>query len=519
MTSTTRTTFRHVPPEMFRFAVGSGAELYTAVLHAFGEANERLETALTLDDVHERLRSVGWLGELDDGDLSNALASLREWKLLDTVQNHSDSYRTAREYERRNLQYSLSRRGEAAYAGVQHALDVLDSTGALQTAVLDAIADKLGLLDRLLSASAPEERSVYAAVMELETHLEALRNNTKAFNGELQRLLRSEGVDITAFHEVKAATVAYLQEFLSNLDQRADAVAAGVRRVEERGVAALHQHALVGADLPELGGADPAPEWLAQRARRWEGLRAWFLPADATPARVEQLHEVARRAIITLLQVLDRLTESRRRSSSTQEDFRALARWFAAAPTEEDAHTLWSAAFGLGPSRHVHLTHPDPELLRPSARWADSPPVPVSALLRQAGRTEKFARAGRVRDTRALAQARRSRARQEEAEVRLAWERLATDGPVRLSEIVELEHVQLERLLDLIGRALEYRPDSTGARRATTADGRVELVMRPTRDGRQAVLRTARGSLTGPDQVVSIDAIGTRQAAQETRSA
>ncbi|GAB3893562.1 hypothetical protein GCM10029964_070540 [Kibdelosporangium lantanae] len=50
-----------VPPEMFRFTTGELAGLYVAVLHAFAEANERLETALSLDDVRARLRSVGWL--------------------------------------------------------------------------------------------------------------------------------------------------------------------------------------------------------------------------------------------------------------------------------------------------------------------------------------------------------------------------------------------------------------------------------------------------------------------------
>ena len=44
---------------------------------------------------------------------------------------------------RRNLQYSLARQGEAAFAGVVHAMSVLASTGALQTAVLDAIPDRL----------------------------------------------------------------------------------------------------------------------------------------------------------------------------------------------------------------------------------------------------------------------------------------------------------------------------------------------------------------------------------------
>ena len=287
-----------VPPEMFRFTHGDRAGLYVSLLHAFGEANERLETALSLDDVRARLRQVGWLDAVEDDDLTLALDQLRQWNLADVIQNHSENYRNATEYERRNLQYSLTRLGEAALAGVTHAIAVLASTGALQTAVLDAIADRLG--DLLHELETGSDRRIFATLTELEGHLDALRANTKQFNGELQRLLRADGADLAVFHEVKASTVAYLQEFLTNLDHRVHAIATGIQQVEEHGVGLLHKRALAGAELPQLSGADPGPAWLEHRRARWAGLRAWFLPADGAPPRADQLHLVARRAIITL---------------------------------------------------------------------------------------------------------------------------------------------------------------------------------------------------------------------------
>lgn len=499
---------RRVPPEMFRFTTGEKADFYGAILQAFGAANERLETALGLDDVRARLRTVGWLDAVDDDELQDALRRLREWQLLDVVQNHAENYRTAEEYERRNLQYSLTRRGEAASAGVEHALSVLASSGALQTAVLEAITDRLDELYVLLGDSTSSDRRVFTTLQELEGHLEALLANTKAFNGELQRLLRAEGADLATFREVKAATVGYLQEFLVNLDQRGQAVASAVERVEGRGVSLLHERALRGAELPPVAEGDPAPAWLERRRARWEGLQAWFRPVDGARPRAEQLHDVARRAIVTLLQVLDRITESRRRSSSAVQDFRELARWFAAAPTEDDLHRLWSAAFGLGPARHAHLAHPDPELVPSSGSWAEAPPVEVSALLRTSGRTERFTRTGKVRDIGGIKAARAERARKERAELEAAWDVLTTDGPVRLSGIGTLDHAVFDRLLDLLGRALAGRPDGSGTRRAVTSDGRVEILLRPLPDGGRAVLRTPRGKLEGPDHLVEIRSAG-----------
>jgi uncharacterized protein (TIGR02677 family) len=495
-----------VPPEMFRFTHGDRADLYVSMLYAFGEANERLETSLGLDDVRARLHSIGWLDVLADDDLTGALGQLRQWNLIDVIQNHAEDYQTASEYERRNLQYSLTRQGEAALAGVTHAIMVLASTGALQTAVLDAIADRLQDLVQELEHGS--DRRIFTALTELEGHLEALRGNTKQFNGELQRLLRADGTDLATFHDVKAATVAYLEEFLTNLDRRSHAIATGIRGVEERGLDLLHKRALLGAELPQLPGADPGPAWLEHRRARWAGLRAWFLPDDDCPPRVEQLHLVARRAIITLLQVLDRITESRRRTSSAAADFRELARWFSVAGGQDDLHRVWSTMFGLSPARHAHLSLPDPELAGPSTSWRDSPPVEVSPLLRSAGRTERFSRTGRVRDVREIKAARARQARAQRAELEAAWSMLDTGGTVRLAAFGHLDHALFERLLELLGRALASSPDISGLRRGSTADGRIEVLLKPPPDGCTATLVTPRGTFVGPDYEILIRACG-----------
>jgi uncharacterized protein (TIGR02677 family) len=502
-----------VPPEMFRFTSADHSDLYIAILDAFGYANERLETALGLDGVKVRLRSVGWLEAIDDADLVAALGQLQGWKLVDVIQDHSENYRTASEYERRNLQYSLSKRGEAAFAGLTHAMQMLASTGALQTAVLDAISDRLG--DLVVELEAGTDRRIFSTLSELESHLEALRTNTKQFIGELQRLLRVDGADLATFHDVKASTVAYLQEFVTNLDHRSHVIAERIGAVEERGVGLMHKRALSGAELPQLSG-DPGPLWLEHRRIRWAGLRAWFLPEDATPARVGQLHDIARRAILTLLQALERITESRRRMSSAAADFRELARWFSVAGDTDDLHRLWSTMFGLSPARHAHLAHPDPELVSPSCSWSQAPPVEVSPLLRSSGRVERFSRTARIRDVSKVKAERAERARAERAELQAAWSLLDTGGgSIALSSFGALDHALFERLLELLGRALTTSPDRHGSRRTTTSDGRIEIVLRAAAPGQIAVLTTPLGIFRGPDYVIEVHVpgVGQRRAA------
>ncbi|MEP6981319.1 MAG: hypothetical protein ABJA16_11205 [Nakamurella sp.] len=61
-----------VPADMFRFTQGDRSELYSAILQTFAEANERLETALVLDDIQPRVGVAGWMAGLAEDDIGRA---------------------------------------------------------------------------------------------------------------------------------------------------------------------------------------------------------------------------------------------------------------------------------------------------------------------------------------------------------------------------------------------------------------------------------------------------------------
>lgn len=111
--------FERLPTRVFDFTTGNRRDLYFATLHVFNDAGERLETAL------RHLESLG---------------------LVESSQSYTASYATAAEFERKNVQYTLTARGEAEFAGVRLVLERLKERGALKAAVLEAITDRLGAL-------------------------------------------------------------------------------------------------------------------------------------------------------------------------------------------------------------------------------------------------------------------------------------------------------------------------------------------------------------------------------------
>ncbi|KOV84185.1 hypothetical protein ADL03_18115 [Nocardia sp. NRRL S-836] len=454
---------------MFRFTTAPNAELHTAVLHAFGEANERLEIALTFDDVHRELRRHH--RPVSDEELTGALAGLRQWGLVDTVQRHATHHTTAADYERENLRHVLTRSGEAAVAATRHALKVMNSTGSLDTATLDAIADRL---EELHTA----ETRTYAALMELEGHLDAFQTGVRLFHGELTRLHDQADRD----------TVAHLQTFVSDLDTRKHRIREALAKLSPDD---LHERALKNA------GVRDERQWRQERADRWRTLQAWF-----DGPRIDRLEEIARTAIVDLLRTLDRISEQRRKPTNTAADFRALAGWFARTSSDDEAHELFNAAFGLWPARHAHLQHADGELIPSAEPWHNTPAVPVSPQLRRTGRQEHIGATGKVRDVEQIRRARREQAQRERHELELAWQQLQTDGPIRISSLQQLDHDTFDRLLDLVGRALGAMPDSTGTRAASTSDGRVHIRLRNARGW--AKITTQRGTLSGPDYVIEV---------------
>jgi uncharacterized protein (TIGR02677 family) len=86
-----------------------------------------------------------------------------------------------------------------------------------------------------------------------------------------------------------------------------------------------------------------------------------------------------------------------------------------------------------------------------------------------------------------------------------ARRRLATGRPVLLSELGPLDSAEFGLFLRLLGDALAAGPAGPdGAIRARTADGTMEIVLRPLPCARIAEIRTADGVMRGLDHEITI---------------
>ena len=497
--------WRAVDPDLFRFTTTELRDLHIGLMSAFDQA-AIVAPALNLDQVRATLRTVGWEEWVDDASLQRALTALVGWGLLDATQDHGAVYSTPEEFERKNLQWSLTPRGEAGISGLLHALDSLRHAVGLQPAVLDAIGDGLGDLADLLEQPYTDalDARIHLRLAEVEAHHSSLLVSVRQFNGHLQRLLREEAADESVFADVKAKTVSYLKEYVDGVEGPQQRLAVAIDRLTEAGVATLFDRALRGANLAPVAGEDPAPAWIERRRQRWEALRAWFAPSDACVPRIEGLLDIARSAIIELLRVLERRWDNKRRSVSVANDFRRLAGWFAEASGDDKAQALFSAAFGLWPARHAHLLPLDGEERSASTGWAQASPVDVAPALRSSGTLSFRGRARRVEDPsrdRAWRQRLQAEALAAHDDLRAS---LTTSGRAPLSSFGRLPVEAFDELLDLLATGLDAPEAEDGSRRALSIDGSVEVVLWPSPDDRLFAIETDHGRFGGPDFGVSI---------------
>lgn len=508
-----------VPRHVFGPLTAESREDYFAVLVCF-EAD--FEPALNLEVLSARLRDIAPHLAADDAALRHALWQLCEWKLLEESRDDSVTYNDPAEFRRRHAQWSLTGEGQATIAALHAAFDKLQAATALQPAAIDAIAAALSDVAELLErvpAGMPVDTStadrVHVRLFEAESHHRSLIDNLRAFTRDITQLLGRSDLGDDDLNDAKRRIVTYLDQYVVGTEAPARRVAAAMERLERIGYEHVAFVAVEGEHVAP--GLDPEERIARARAARLERLRAlhsWFASTD-TPPLFSELLPRGRDAVLSYLRVLGIRREVTRRNASLPEDFRTLARVFAAADGDTDAHLLWAAATGLTPARHHHTTTDDTSTVASRGnRTAQNPSAALTVELRRRPRSTGRPSHGRPvadrRHSRAAAQAREAA---ELAEKTRRRQQLTTDGPTRLSHFAQLDAELYPHFAELLAAALSAHCDESGNRTARSADGHVLVSVAAADDHARshvAVIETPTGRLAAPDLAITIEILGRR---------
>lgn len=490
--------------ELFRHVSAEKAQFYRVIMETFAAAKRQFRLHLRPDEVQ---LEAGWQGTppaLEEIQL--ALSQLAEWGNLES-QPDTARVSSIEDFYRARFLYRLSVGGEAVEAALTTFAQALQRRGELQTVALEDIFNRLEALLALADEPVPDAAKVHEVLRDLVRVFEGLADNAQAFMAGVARTIELQQADVKAVLAYKQRLIGYLERFIGDLVGRSGAIAQRIAALAPRIEALLWQAANRETRDAAPGDIYEQTDALQQRLNswreRWRGLRLWFVSDGHIQAQSELLRSKARAAIPQLLAAVAALNERRSGRSDRSADFRILARWFADAENDADAHRLWRAAFALNPARHLSLSSAA-EDVPASTPWAEAPVVAIHPRLRERGEIAPRGPAPHVKDR---AEARALLAQQiaeERAQVEAARAVLATGTATRLSELSRLDAYAFHLFLALLGEALAAQTSPDRAVTRQTADGLLQIHLEPLSAGSHAQIETELGVFAGRDHMITI---------------
>jgi uncharacterized protein (TIGR02677 family) len=242
----------------------------------------------------------------------------------------------------------------------------------------------------------------------------------------------------------------------------------------------------------------------------WSRIQFWFVSKDNIVCNADKLRDCASLAMDGLASIVNATPKARTSRLDRSTDFRILARWFARAESDADAHRLWRAAFGLGSARHLSVDDAtiedrETQVVPAGTSWFQAPPVRTSAIVNNHRNKSVTGSLTRIVSRRAEKQKLAEVCDAEVQRVLDAQRRFGIGDRIRLSELERLESTEFELLLDVLAEAVSARVSPTDRVQFFSADGSLKVKLEPTGDGRQAYIFTSEGIFSGPDHWLHIE--------------
>lgn len=431
-----------------RAATTEHTVLYVAVLATLAEAKQSYRLQMRTAEIRERLtRSASHPTlELTNESLRQSLDQLRDWGCVDWVQDPSMRASSIEDYLKRHELWELTSVGAATLDAVAAVLGAVDESGALQRTMFRQIRSALDQLDTAIETA--DAAGVYLQLRDLDLAIAELAANAREFYATINRIAREERLDEHVFVLYKDQLIVYLQSFHDDLVRHRSIISDQLLRIDADHREAMMALAEAGDDSIGLFGN--RADW----AGRWDGMLDWFVVGRSARTEVEALGAATTVAIRELLTLLRRLTEQSTRPVNRASELRETAAWFARCESDDEAHTLFDAAFGLSATTHVGLAVDDPDVHGSFPSWWEIDPVEVPVTLREYGRRAARGAIGRRRD---YAEVKRLLAREQEQEA--ARQAAAADQLVTVDLATSpIDETEWPVLLSWIDQALAARP-------------------------------------------------------------
>jgi uncharacterized protein (TIGR02677 family) len=495
----------------FVYIQSEKAALYRTIMQVFVDAKDRYMVQLRLQDVIQCMAIPPESSQYPE--IESALAQLCEWGNLQTRPDTSNVCTVEDFYNPRHT-YRLTKQGEA----FERALASYELNSGRERPLQSCCLTDVRLVIQELKQLSPQAERNAAQIRRNMILLFALFDNCLA---AAQTLMHQLDTRTELRPPDVRSLIEYCRRTLGELELEVTTIGNLVMDVEHAGLDRLIL-VTVQRNTDERKDATTTKavsDQCLELRLQWERFRNWFISHSHLQSGSSLLRDRLRETLPALLRMSSGIPVEGTRQIDRIRDFRILAKWFAMASSDAEAHILWRAAFGLCPARHLTineatLTDREAQDIPTNTRWMDAPPLRISASeVRGAIRTDGLTRIiDRTSEKERLAAALHEDAQR----LQNAQHPFGNGTRVRLSELQHLAPGEFELFLNLLGDAVAARLSVADSVEILSGDGCLKVCLEPTGDDRNAQLKTADGIFTGPDQWIRIEQIATPDLSEAT---
>lgn len=388
------------------------------------------------------------------------------------------------EYQRQPARYAVSALGARLHREVQAFLAATGGAREVPRELLGLVADGLVALSEGPGSSpdTAEAEVVAGMVSTIFGQFYEFSASVTDFYTYIGSVLTRSDLDGDEWMGFKSLLLDYLESIVDSVRRHSPVIEATLTELEPALPALLDRLSSGDAAFTRLEEANPGSESVERargRTRRdWDQLADWFASDRAHGSGASELRAAAGLAVGSLLGNLKRIIASSTRETSLRRHFLKLAGWFDSA-TPQDAHVLFTSAFGLYGARHLGVPLDDnvAEAVPAIASWWQSPVASVPVSIRERGDRNPRGHTVRAADYEEQKQ-RLLSARRAEAERRATGCAELVAVGEHLAE-AHLSSAASSVLLELLGTAVSTMDSGMTTSSAALVDHPARLWVRP----------------------------------------
>ncbi|MBR6229130.1 MAG: TIGR02677 family protein [Eubacterium sp.] len=194
----------------------------------------------------------------------------------------------------------------------------------------------------------------------LQTDFTGMNQNYKDYlrefhTGESEKILKS-----VEFVIHKDRFIAYLHDFIRNLQQSCDRIAYLLGQISEEEKNALLSR-VVESELdiprPDMAGRPDRKSYYEENIPgKWESLERWFISKNGQPRECSQVLDITGNIIQRIIQNAALIIQLQNWGISRKSDYKHYMQVFAGMEDTDDAHKLAAHVFGIQQVRHFRVT-------------------------------------------------------------------------------------------------------------------------------------------------------------------